>query len=220
MRRYLDKILRKKEEKKVAESILIEEITVKLDIVNTMHQTMALTISNIAKIYPKQFDMVKMILQEYAFLIEHILTYRATGDPDLLFKKLIEFTIRSVEGYLDKYDDGEIIDEEKKVKDLIIDGLISIEEAIIKKEDINIPDESKESKVIGDKPLEDWGLKPKIAKRGGMPSLDTPIEDIKGIGEVTAQKLRDIGVTNLQQYVEYTKAQGDQEDQENQEDED
>lgn len=209
MNKYLDRLLRKKDENKRSEFNLTEEIKVKLDIVNTMHQTMALTISNIAKIYPKQFDMVKMILQEYAFLIEHILIYRDSGDPDLLFKKLIEFMIRSVEGYLDKYDDGEIVDEEKKVKDLIMDGLIIIEEAIIQKEGIHV---NKESKTPVKKPLEDWGNKPKVSKRGGMPSLDTPIEDIKGIGEATAQKLREIGVTNLEQYVEYNKAQADIED--------
>lgn len=204
MRDYLQRFRGKKEENKKSEFNLTDEIKVKLDIVNAMHQTMALTISNIAKIYPKQFDMVKMILQEYAFLIEHILVYRDTGDPDLLFKKLIEFMIRSVEGYLDRYEDGEIVDEEKKVKDLIMDGLIIIEEAIIQKEGIHL---TKESEVVTKKPIEDWGNKPKIVKRGGMPSLDTPIESIKGIGEGTAEKLRDIGVTTLEQYVEYTKAQ-------------
>ena len=33
-----------------------------------------------------------------------------------------------------------------------------------------------------------------IKKRGGLPSLDTPIENVKGIGTETAKELKALGV--------------------------
>lgn len=201
---------RKKEETVELPKIPVPDVD--LDIVNSMHQVMALTVSNVAKSYPKKFDMIKHILTEYGFLIEQVLVFRETGNPQELFNKLSEFIIRSVEGYLEKYADSEeIIDEEKGVKDLIMDGLIEIQEQIIKKEGIMpvvVGDE-----ITSSKPSEDWSKKPKITKRGGLPAIDMPIEGVKGIGEATASQLREIGVDTLEKYVEYQKAQ--QKDEEN-----
>ena len=200
------KQLFKKEKDKKPEISISSSFDVNLDIVNSMHQVMALTVSNIAKLYPKKFDMIKHIITEYGFLIEQVLVFRETGNPQALFNKLSEFVIRSVEGYLEKYEDSEeIIAEEKPVKDLIMDGLIDIQEQIIKKEGLITNEDI--ITISSVKPEEDWSKKPKITKKGGLPSLNTPIESVKGIGGVTAEKLRKIGVDTLEKYVDYQKAQ-------------
>jgi hypothetical protein len=174
-----------------------------------MQQTMALTISAIARIHPNRFDMLKRILTEYSDLIEQILIYRKTGHPAKMFLKLQEFMSRSIEGYLEKYEDSEeVIEEEKGVITVLLDGIATIQEQIEIFEGIFKevePELEKEKKVV--KPTEDWSTKPEIKKQGGLPSLDTPVEKISGIGEVTAEKLREIGVTTLGEYVEYQKAQ-------------
>ena len=205
MSEWIKKNILRRESEEKTDLPIVASTAVKLDIVDTMHQTMALTISNIAKEYPKNFDMVKQILTEYAFLIEHALRYRDTGDPVELFKKLMEFVIRSVEGYLDKYENDEIVKEELPVKDLIMEGLIQIEEAIILKEGIQLPI-SDPSKLSPKKPAEDWSKTRMIKKRGGLPSLDTPIENVKGIGTETAKELKALGVDTLEKYVDYQKA--------------
>lgn len=198
----------KKDKKSETGLISINTLTpdVKLDIVNSMHQIMALSVSNVAKTYPKQFSMIKVIMTEYAFLIEHILVFRQTGNPQELFKKLQEFLIRSIEGYLEKYEDEEVVDEEKPVKDFIVSGLIDVEEKISENEGLL---EKKEvpTSVSSTKPSEDWSIKPLITKRGGLPKISTPIENLKGIGEETATKFKEIGVHTLEDYVEYQKAQ-------------
>ncbi len=211
MSNYVKKLFKRDKKDKigfVSSETLIPDV--KLDIVNSMHQDMALTVSNIAKIYPKQFSMIKVILTEYAFLIEHVLVFRKTGNPQELFKKIQEFLIRSVEGYLEKYENDEIVDEEKKVKDIIVNGLIDIEEKIrISEGFIDGEEELLSEEPSKSHPLEDWGNKPVITKKGGLPNLDTPITDIKGIGEQTAQKFKEIGVNTLQEYVNYQQAQAD-----------
>jgi predicted flap endonuclease-1-like 5' DNA nuclease len=173
-----------------------------------MHQTMALTISNIARIHPNKFDMLKRILTEYSDLIEQILIYRKTGHPAKMFLKLQEFISRSIEGYLAKYEDNEITDEEKPVITVLLDGIATIEEQIEIFEGVFKvvePELAEEKKSV--KPTEDWGKKPVIKKQGGMPDLDTPIENVKGIGEKTAEQLKEIGVKTLEDFVEYKKAQ-------------
>jgi len=202
---FIDKFRAKEE--KIVKSTEVEQLAnvpVKLNIVNTMYQTMALTVSEIAKALPKQFDLIKHILTEYALLMEYMLLFRATGESKELVKKLSEFMIRSVEGYLTRYEDDEIIEEELPIKDIIMNGLIEIEEQIEKMELVRIPVLSPKRALS--KSFEDWSSKPKITKRGGLPSLDTPISSIKGIGEKTAKELEDIGVTTLDQYTEYMRA--------------
>ena len=91
---------------------------------------------------------------------------------------------------------------------MLLDGIATIEEQIEKFEGIFTviePEISNEKSSA--KPIEDWGSKPLITKQGGMPSLNTPIENVKGIGEKTAESLKEIGVTTLEEYVEYQKAQ-------------
>lgn len=169
---------------------------------------MALTISNIARIHPTKFDMLKQILTEYSDLIEQILIYRKTGHPAKMFLKLQEFMSRSIEGYLEKYEDSEeIIEEEKAVVTTLLDGIATIEEQIEKFEGVfQVEGQITEKKEKEVKPLEDWSKKPEIKTRKGLPNLETPIENVKGIGEKTAEQLREIGVTNLEQYVDYQKA--------------
>lgn len=203
-----DKLLfrKKKEETKLINISVEAEIPVKLEIVNITHQTMALTVSEIAKLYPKNFAMIKHILTEYAFFLEGVLSYRKSGNPEQMFKKLQEFIIRSVKGYLEKYEDSDdIIEEEKAVVKLILHGIASIQEQV--KEYEGITDEIKapvEKEAL--KPVEDWGKKPKITQRGGLPSADSPITDLKGIGEATAKKLQAIGVKTIGDYADYQRA--------------
>lgn len=172
---------------------------------------MALTISNIARLHPNRFDMLKKILTEYSDLIEQILIYRKTGHPAKMFLKLQEFMSRSIEGYLDKYEDtDEIVDEEKPVIVVLLDGIATIEEQIEIFEGIfKVVEPELEKEKQSKKPLENWDGKSVKKSRGtgGMPSLDTPIENVKGIGEKTAEKLKEIGVETLEQYVDYQKAQ-------------
>ena len=99
-----------------------------------------------------------------------------------------------------------------------MNGLADIEDAIIKHEGIDLsePDVSIVSK---EKPVENWEDKPKITRRGGLPSIDMPIEDVKGIGEETAIKLREIGVDTLAKYVSYQEAQKDNKKEDETEDE-
>lgn len=211
MSAYFKKLLsrsKQKEEKiiKVNNVAQIADMPVKLDIVNTMYQTMALTVSEIAKTLPKNFDLIKYILTEYALLLEYVLVFRSTGESKELIKKLSEFMIRSVEGYLTRYeDDDEIIEEELPIKDIIMNGLIEIEKHIEKME--VVPVSVSLSNGVVSKSFEDWRGKPKITKRGGLPSLDTPIANLKGIGEKTANELEAIGVKTLDQYIDYLRAQ-------------
>lgn len=197
---------KKKKAKKLSESPTKVEIPVKLEIVNKTHQTMALIVSEIAKIYPKNFDMLKHILTEYAFFLESILEYRKSGNPEEMFKKFQEFMIRSVKGYLEKYEDSdEIIDEEKEVLKSILRGIASIQDQV--KEYEGFAEETQPSLTDEEiRPTEDWGDIPEIIQKGGLPSADAPITDLKGIGEKTAKKLEAIGVKTIPQYIEYQKA--------------
>jgi len=202
----------RKKEKKLKPVYETEvEIPVKLEIVNSMHQTMALSVSEIAKVYPEQFDMIKAILTEYAFFIETILNYRKTGQPEELFKKLQEFMLRSIKGYLLKYDESdEVIDKEKPVIKQILHCIATIQEQVEEFEGIS---ELKTpiSEKTPSKPLEDWGATPKIVQRGGMPNLSAPITDLKGIGEATAKKLNDVGVKTISDYIDYQRAKAEEE---------
>lgn len=216
---FVRKIL-KRDKKEETGLVSINTLTpdVKLDIVNSMHQIMALTVSNVAKKYPKQFSMIKVIMIEYAFLFEHILVFRQTGNPQELFKKLQEFLIRSIEGYLEKYQDEEVVDEEKPVKDIIVSGLIDVEEKIRENEGL-LDKKDVPISVSSSKPSEDWSAKPLITKRGGVPKISTPIENLKGIGDETAAKFREIGVNTIEDYVEYQKAQSSKQTDEDKEEE-
>ena len=200
-----DRFKRKKDDKQVITPI-IKEQPVKLEIVNAMHQTLALMISEIARVHPNQFNMIKFILTEYAFLIEHILNYRKTGKPKDLFIKLQEFMLRSVKGYLEKYEDSDdIVEEDESVIKAINSGLATVIEQIESYEGIADEVIIKPSSV--GVPVEDWSAKPSITKKGGMPSLTDPVTSLKGIGKDTAKQLKDIGIETVEQYIEYQKAQ-------------
>lgn len=202
-----------KKDRTITEKLVDREPIVKLTIVNQMHQLMALTVSDIAKIYPKQFDMIKHILMQYAFLIEEILNYRKSGKPLQMFQKLNEFIHRSVSGYLEKYEEtDDVIEEEKEVVGLILDFIVNLEEAIekyeglVRKSDVDVVIDQKVNKKV---PVEKWDLEsfPVVKVVGGLPALKTPIEEVRGIGEKSAKKLRDVGVETLEDYVDYKRAE-------------
>lgn len=198
-----------------------QDIPIELGIVNATHQTMALTLSEIARLYPKEFDMIKSILTEYSFLIESVLLYRDTGKVTDFFMKLQEFVIRSIKGYLTVYEEtDEVVEEEVPVVKSILKGIAKIQEQIELYEG-NIKLGSSEQKPLEvSKPKEDWSDKPQITVATGIPELNIPVTDIKGIGKVKAVKLAELGVTNLEEYVEYMKAQQEEEAEDEEEIED
>lgn len=212
---WTDKLLRRNKETEQIVDPKRVEIPVKIGIINSTHQIMAITVSEIARLYPKEFDMIKHILTEYAFFIESILAFRETGNPEDFFKKLQEFLIRSVKGYLECYEEtNEVVPEEKPVIKVILNGIASIQEKVEENEGIqDKQDEEVKSTRIG-KPVEDWDSKPKIKISSGVPimeadSLDpeASITSIKGIGEARAKKLRTAGIKTVKDYLEYKKVQ-------------
>lgn len=214
---FLDRFKRKKDEKQVF-TPTIKEQPVKLEIVNAMHQSIALMISEIARVHPNQFNMIKFIITEYAFLIEYVLNYRKTGEPKDLFMKLQEFMIRSVKGYLDKYEDSDdIVEEDELVIKAINSGLATVIEQIESYEGIVEEIEIKPTSIP--EPTENWRSAPVIKKKGGMPSPTDPVTSLKGIGKDTAKQLKDIGIETVEQYIEYQKAQSEAEDMDKKENE-
>lgn len=193
----------------------VKEFNVELK--NQVHVVMAGVLSDIARLYIKDYNLVKYILVEYSSLIECALFYRETGNPEQLFLKLQEFILRSLKPNLGQNEAG-------KVNQLVDEALFTIEQYVVDYEAKKLEllrqsqfheqqAESNDSDAGGDVWKEKWSstvpalvTNPDIApveSKVAEESLkdDDPITKVKGIGKKKADTLRrEYGIETVGDY--------------------
>jgi hypothetical protein len=185
-----------------------------VELKDKVHEIMAIRLSRIARLYPSNFDNIKVVLMEYISLVEQVLIFRETGNPESFFNKLQDFVDINMRPFLKK----EPTDTQLEVNKLISDGFITLEEIIarhegklpIESEDVVETNKSEDFEVDWTERIEE--IK-KTQKLKGRPSEqeklspNDPIEKIKGVGEKKAKELRARGITTVSEYWDYIQEQ-------------